>query len=1214
MLAPSGAIDVANGLRITSVSLHSAYPGATGLNEVSGTLRQTVSIPNATGSEPTRAYNSPVTWDVPACDIAFYGLWNGNTLKAIAANGGAEKIVSRVLTTGAILAREHGCVVGDAVVCLGSWDSAFAVGTPYYVVSAGPDTLSISPTRNGEPIKPASNLINTSMLISKIKVATFGEPGSFTLLGMTIRWSWSDTGAGVVVEPQGYRFVSSRPIPPQEIVLPAGGAPHSILQYITGGDTTKIEIVSGNTELVASGASFNAQIGALVPGATQNQSVFDIVVRASNDVIADYSGQEFYFRVWTSREVMARDDTGNHANTSYRYSPYWNSDATNDGLNGYSWGQFDSMCYIWKNAGGDYDAANPLGTLTMALTNYPSGTKFTLDITAAVKQFADGRMNYGFFLRPNTGNKGRHYFYSREDATASNRPVVTITGKAAGSVICEGDGNVAFNSKNTDGATTLQLAGAPGTGEFKPVFLWFGFDTFFNANGITKAADIASATLTLTLEQTRTVNTSTYTLYHIFAPSDVAVSQPAAGIAWAGTPTGDPEHPTVGLRGENLKYHKSVYWMEDWSTYPDKELWRQFVIQSKSTTASGNVNPSWGPNCSGDLIVGDDNEFPSIATMQAMWPGMRSLRMYWEGEDSPVGHIHVESDLAQAKFNATASGNGYSFSYYRIKSIAADGLITLVDTFPDRQNFKFGENPFGDPNKYPRGSNPVYILPGTSMPLPAGFPAFPTRIANAPISGGAVGSVPVERGPAIPFTGTTIPITVPYGPPVYALCVPSPGANNTFYLSLTPDGAPLVPGSAAAADLGWTDQFKFASISPARRNATTPMAADFNPLAKNTNGTYRFKKSKTEFVDKNKPRAFDEMYFAAYYYVPNTFEPYSQGAKQFIGGVDFQYPEELIRGMGYGNGGSLGDGIGGSTVRGHSAVRPFIPLGQKGLNFTFYNYCWYPDNTIWGGYYDVFLDKYPTILTGGNKYSDRFLGAFVEFDRWNHFEWYSKPNSLVPNTAPVFIGDDVTPNYNCIIDGVVQPCPTGYACYNPIHAVKDTSIDPATGKQRNPFGGAYPNTFRSPIGLPATWANGAAPFKYSYVTNGKTYEYELFSPSGRSFWGPSNSQFSISSARTDKSFRRACIERLPTKMWIDQVTQKSDGMVVLWINGREAHRFEGIGTRHVDICKDGVTPLSIWGPLFSCQVGGVDRDFFECYTYIGPMVCASERIGPFSLS
>lgn len=1184
LITPSGIIDIANGLVVTSISLHSAWPGTDGAdNELSGGgyARQSISFPAAVTS-PTRTYTSATTWSVPAnSTVAFYGLWNGSTFKAMAANGGSEKEVRRILTTGAIWCPNHGLAVGNRVAILGDWPSPFTEGELYYVRSATPNTLALSATPTGSALAPATANYNTNMVLSKIELQVFGGAGTFTLTGMDLRWKWTDAGPVVNPEPTGFRWTSTRPIPPQEITLSANQT-YDFLQHLAGGEPTSVKIVGGEAQLNALGITYDEQLGALVAGPTLTAGSVDIVMRASDERIVDYTGQEFYYRVWTGRDAMPRDDAAAHANTGYRTSAFWNQEITADGVSGLGWNSHDSIGFEWTDKCGDYDRS-AIGAITTIATAYPEGTTFTIDVTSAVKAFADGREHYGFVLRPGASNAGRHEFYAREHATSSKRPKIVINGTTT--LNPESDATVDLSSKQTDGTDILSLAGkdTPTTGELRTAILWFGFDNYFSANSITSGTQITSAVLTLTLYRTRTSGAGTYTLYHLFSQEQVAppaIETP--GIAWPGTPTGDSSFPVVGLRDENLDKHSKIYWTESFQVPPSAANWNDWRVYSTETPdwgLTGSLPPgTFDSRALGNRILDNDSQFPELGTMTAMYPGQASMRIYWPGAISPVNRCHYESNLSTGLSN-----------YFTVKSVGADGLFTLNGTFAGsgtKATWKYGNNPFGEREFYARGYAPVYLIAGNKMPLPNGFTAHATKQIT-------IGGVTAQ---------------CPIGPPYFAMCVAS-ADQNQFYLSDRPFGDPIVPGVAVNSNGTYVDK-DFIQATIARRLGVTPMAADIKPDAKTTGGTFKYKASPPILTNGNKNRALDDFWFRYYVYIPDTYQTYNQSSKQF-GGADGQYSN--VRGMGYGNGGSEADGIGGATVRFHSEFKSMIPLGEEGVQFTLYTYCYGPGVT--SGYYDIFQNLLPQESnTGGVVAPNRFLRWFLEYNRWHCIEYYCKTNSLVPNNEPILIGDNVTPNYNCVINGVVQPCPTGYACYNPIHAVPDNSIDPATGKARNPFGGPYPNTFRSPIGLPATWANGRSTFSYSYVLAGKTYEYEMFTPRGVTFWSPTTTNASLRSAATDTTFRRACIERLPTKMYIDPNTGYSDGQIKVYHNNREVMDWYGMGLRHVDMCKDGVTPLKLNGPLMTMQEGGVDRDAFDYVMYFSHMAMASERIGPMKLT
>lgn len=74
------ALDAVAGT-ITAVSLHTATPGGTGANEVSGSgyARQTPSFSAASSAAAGLA--APLTFSVPACTVTHVGVWAGSAFR-----------------------------------------------------------------------------------------------------------------------------------------------------------------------------------------------------------------------------------------------------------------------------------------------------------------------------------------------------------------------------------------------------------------------------------------------------------------------------------------------------------------------------------------------------------------------------------------------------------------------------------------------------------------------------------------------------------------------------------------------------------------------------------------------------------------------------------------------------------------------------------------------------------------------------------------------------------------------------------------------------------------------------------------------------------------------------------------------------------------------------------------------------------------------------
>lgn len=80
MLTTATKNTMLDAVTITQASLHSADPGATGANELSGGAyaRKSVTIPAASGGE--RKLSTTTRFDVPAgATVSHVGYWNGST-------------------------------------------------------------------------------------------------------------------------------------------------------------------------------------------------------------------------------------------------------------------------------------------------------------------------------------------------------------------------------------------------------------------------------------------------------------------------------------------------------------------------------------------------------------------------------------------------------------------------------------------------------------------------------------------------------------------------------------------------------------------------------------------------------------------------------------------------------------------------------------------------------------------------------------------------------------------------------------------------------------------------------------------------------------------------------------------------------------------------------------------------------------------------------
>src|SRR5687768_15193406 len=87
--AKNNALD---GLTITQASLHSAFPGTTGINELTGGGYARVAATFAAASGGTRSLSAALNFTVGAgSTVRWVGFWNGATFLGYAANAGVPK-------------------------------------------------------------------------------------------------------------------------------------------------------------------------------------------------------------------------------------------------------------------------------------------------------------------------------------------------------------------------------------------------------------------------------------------------------------------------------------------------------------------------------------------------------------------------------------------------------------------------------------------------------------------------------------------------------------------------------------------------------------------------------------------------------------------------------------------------------------------------------------------------------------------------------------------------------------------------------------------------------------------------------------------------------------------------------------------------------------------------------------------------------------------
>lgn len=140
-------------LTFTHASLHTAFPGSTGANEVTGgapAYAKKAIVMNAS-SGGSRALNAAVVFDVPATTVRWVGYWNGATFLDCAPNGGGTpKNFIAIPSTDLIYSPSHGYADTTKIVFYnGTPPTGLTEGTVVFVRDSTTDTFKVAATSGG---------------------------------------------------------------------------------------------------------------------------------------------------------------------------------------------------------------------------------------------------------------------------------------------------------------------------------------------------------------------------------------------------------------------------------------------------------------------------------------------------------------------------------------------------------------------------------------------------------------------------------------------------------------------------------------------------------------------------------------------------------------------------------------------------------------------------------------------------------------------------------------------------------------------------------------------------------------------------------------------------------------------------------------------------------------------------------------------------------
>lgn len=175
---------------ISHVGLHSAYPGTTGTNEISGGSpaygRQSITW-NAAASGNADDSNTP-TFDVPAgTTVRWIGYWSASTAGTYRggspAGAGAVMPFYASASADTLSVDAHGYSAGDVVTVLDAGagsvlPTGLTEGTEYFVVNVSGDTFKLAATSGGSAIDLTSD---GGGFVIKYTPEVFGGQGTYTL-------------------------------------------------------------------------------------------------------------------------------------------------------------------------------------------------------------------------------------------------------------------------------------------------------------------------------------------------------------------------------------------------------------------------------------------------------------------------------------------------------------------------------------------------------------------------------------------------------------------------------------------------------------------------------------------------------------------------------------------------------------------------------------------------------------------------------------------------------------------------------------------------------------------------------------------------------------------------------------------------------------------------------------------------------------------------
>ena len=178
-----------NGQGIDAASAHSAFPGTTGSNEISGGApayaRKTIVLNAASGG--SRGQNAAVIFDVPASTVRWIGYWYLGAFVLTAPNGGATpKNFMASPSTDLVYSTGHGWADTQKIAFFqGTPPTPLIEGTTYFVRDSTVDSFKVAAAAGGVAIDLTA-ASSFGCVVCAITEEVYGIQGTHTLNTTTV--------------------------------------------------------------------------------------------------------------------------------------------------------------------------------------------------------------------------------------------------------------------------------------------------------------------------------------------------------------------------------------------------------------------------------------------------------------------------------------------------------------------------------------------------------------------------------------------------------------------------------------------------------------------------------------------------------------------------------------------------------------------------------------------------------------------------------------------------------------------------------------------------------------------------------------------------------------------------------------------------------------------------------------------------------------------